>query len=169
MELVQQLKQDGIAKGLCQPWQNKLRDGVSMKRLVDLYVRGIDFCIKNDYPTLDFIRENFKGKCEPYGVFVDEQELDLRNVPDVVLQGDCKGTLSYSGYSVCRAYIRHNSDATIKVYGNAYLTVDVFDNANLVLAVAGTNARVLVNKYGDARVECSGVGIKVVFKNKKTY
>ena len=68
MELIEQLKQDGIAKGLCQPWQNKLRDGVSMKRLVDLYVRGIDFCIKNDYPTLDFIRENFKGKCEPYGV-----------------------------------------------------------------------------------------------------
>ena len=53
--------------------------------------------------------------------------------------------------------------------GNYTCTVDVFDNANLVLAVAGTNARVLVNKYGDARVECSGVGVKGFFKNKKTY
>ena len=63
MELVQQLKQDGIAKGLCLPWQNKLRDGVSVKRLVDLYVRGIDFCIKNDYPTLDYNTPAFSDRC----------------------------------------------------------------------------------------------------------
>lgn len=167
--MIERLKKDGMAKGLCQLWQNKLRDGVSVKRLVELYVRGIDFCIKNDYPTLDFIRENFKGKCELYGVYVDDQELELRNMPDVVLQGDCKGELTYDGYSVCRAFIRHNSDVTIKAYGNAHLTIDVFDNAILELSVAGTNARVLVNKYGDARVECSGVGVKVVSKNKKTY
>lgn len=169
MGLIQQLKQDGVEKGLCQEWQNKLKEGVSMKRLVNLYVRGIDFCVGNDYPTLDFIRENFKGKCEPYGVFVDEKELQLLDVPDVVLQGECKGILTYDGYSVCRAYIRHSSDVTIKVSGNAHLTVDVFDDVTMKLDVVGSNARVLVNKYGDARVEFSGVGVKVVSQNKKTY
>ena len=163
MELIEQLKQDGIAKGLCQPWQNKLRDGVSVKRLVDLYVRGIDFCIKNDYPTLDFIRENFKGKCEPYGVFVDEQELDLRNVPDVVLQGDCKGTLSYGGYSVCRAFIRHQSEAAIKVSGYACITIDVYDDAYLNLETVGSSSKVWVNVYGKARINHTGQGIKVKY------
>ena len=163
MELIEQLKQDGIAKGLCLPWQNKLRDGVSVKRLVDLYVRGIDFCIKNDYPTLDFIRENFKGKCEPYGVFVDEQELDLRNVPDVVLQGDCKGTLSYGGYSVCRAFIRHQSEAAIKVSGYACITIDVYDDAYLNLETVGSSSKVWVNVYGKARINHTGQGIKVKY------
>lgn len=163
MELIQQLKQDGIAKGLCQPWQNKLRDGVSMKRLVDLYVRGIDFCIKNDYPTLDFIRENFKSKCEPYGVFVDEQDLELRNVPDVVLQGDCKGTLSYGGYSVCRAFIRHQSEAAIKVSGYACITIDVYDDAYLNLETVGSSSKVWVNVYGKARINHTGQGIKVKY------
>ncbi len=140
-----------------------------MKRLARLYVRGIDFCIKNDYPTLDFIRDNFKGKCEPYGVFVDEPALELRDIPDVVLNGNCKGTLTYGGFSVCRAFIRHNSNVNVKVRGFAHVTIDVFDDTTLVLAVAGTNARVLVNKYGNARVECSGVGVKIISKNKKTY
>lgn len=169
-EVIRKLKEDGIVKGLCQPWQLKLRNGVSMKRLAELYVKGIDFCISNDYPTLDFIRANFKGKCEPYGIFVDEQHLNATNLPDAVLQGDCKGELHYNGFSVCRAYIRHNSEVTIKVRHNAHLTVDVFDNARLNLEVIGTKARVLVNVYGnDACVVSSGVGIKVSLRNQKTY
>lgn len=167
MELVEQLKTDGIAKGLCQQWQKKLRSGVSKKRLIDLYIRGIDFCISNDFPTLDFIRENFSD-CQEYGVFVDEM-VQRANMPDMVLEGDCKAEMMYNGYTVSRAYVRHNSEAKIQVFGNACLTVDVFDNAHLVIAVAGTRARVLVNVYGDAKVDYSGSGVKVVNKNKKTY
>lgn len=165
MELIEQLKQDGIAKGLCQPWQNKLRDGVSMKRLVDLYVRGIDFCIKNDYPTLDFIRENFKGKCEPYGVFVDKQNLNLRELPNVVLLGGCKGTLSYGGYSVCRAFIRHQSEATIKVTGYACITIDVYEDSYLNLETIGASSKAWVNVYGNARISHTGKGVKVRYIN----
>lgn len=163
MELIEQLKQDGIAKGLCQPWQNKLRDGVSVKRLVDLYVRGIDFCIKNDYPTLDFIRENFKGKCEPYGVYVDKQDLNLREQSNVVLLGGCKGALSYGGYSVCRAFIRHQSEAAIKVSGYACITIDVYDDAYLNLETVGSSSKVWVNVYGKARINHTGQGIKVKY------
>lgn len=167
MELVQQLKQDGIAKGLCQPWQNKLRNGVSMKRLVDLYVRGIDFCIKNDYPTLDFIRENFKGKCEPYGVFVDQKDLNLGDQADVVLLGGCKGSLNYGGFSVCRAFIRHQSEATVKVGGYACVTIDVYDDAFLNLVTVGSRARVLVNVYGNARINLIGQCAKVRYISPK--
>lgn len=163
MELIEQLKQDGIAKGLCQPWQNKLRDGVSVKRLVDLYVRGIDFCIKNDYPTLDFIRENFKGKCEPYGVYIDKRDLNLREQPNVVLLGGCKGALSYGGYSVCRAFIRHQSEATIKVSGYACVTIDVYDDSLLNLVTVGDHTRVWVKVYGKARINHTGQGIKVKY------
>ena len=73
MELKKQLKQDGIAKGLCSQYQGLIDRSQSIEALVRLFIRGIDFCIKHDYPTLEFMRENFKGKSEPYGGYVDDE------------------------------------------------------------------------------------------------
>lgn len=168
MELIEQLKSDGIAKGLCQEWQKKLHPGVSTKRLASLFVRGIDFCVKNDYPTLEFMRDNFKGRCEQYGVFVDGVA-NNDNMPDVVLNGECKCTLSYYGYSVSRVVVRHSSSAIISVFGSAHVTIDTFDNSTIKLYVSGTKSRVLVNKYGNSKVESTGNGVKVVVKNKNIY
>lgn len=167
MEVIQQLKQDGIAKGLCQPWQNKLRDGVSVKRLVDLYVRGIDFCIKNDYPTLEFIRDNFKGKCEQYGVYIDDSVTE-KDRETIVLNGDCKAMLEYGGYSVSTVFVRHNSRASIVASEFANVTIDAFDNSHIVVAVAG-KAQMNVNLYGDASVEVIGNGVKIRKTNKRVY
>ena len=167
MELVEQLRKDGIAKGLCQPWQMKLRDGSSMQRLIRLYIRGIDFCIKNDYPTLEFIRQNFKGKCEPYGVYVDD-DVHLVNNERLVVQGDCKGELSYTDFSASSLYIRHNSDITVNVSGHAVLAIDMFDNSHINLVVAGTRAKVFVSIYGDARIDAKGK-VKIFYKHKKNY
>lgn len=169
MELKKQLKQDGIAKGLCSQYQGLIDRSQSIEDLARLYIRGIDFCIGNDYPTLDYLREHYKGRCEPYGVYVDDDIKGLRNVPDVVLNGGCKAVLKYDDYSVSRLYVRHESLAGIFVSGHAVLTIDAFDNSHLVIAVAGGNAMVIVNKYGDAQVDFSGSGIKVNSINKKTY
>ena len=128
MELVQQLKEDGKAKGLCRMWQMKLKTGLDYEQLIQLYIRGIDFCISENYPTLDFIREHFKGKCEVYGVFVDDEVTDKVNLPDVVLNGDCKAMLEYDGYSVSRLYVRHDSEVAVIVSDNAIVTIDLFDN-----------------------------------------
>ena len=72
MELVEQLRKDGTEKGLCRLWQMKLRGNLDTEALVKLYIKGIDFCICEDYPTLDFLRTHFKGNSEPYGVYIDE-------------------------------------------------------------------------------------------------
>lgn len=168
MDFVEQLKQDGIAKGLCQGWQMKLKPGTSTKRLVELFIRGIDFCIKNDYPTLDFMRTHFRGISEPYGAYVDDEVVE-ENKPGVVLNGNCKAALEYDGFSVSQVYVRHNSQAAIIASEYANVTIDAFDDSHLVVAVAGGNAQVYVNLYGNATVETSGNGIKVRKTNKKTY
>lgn len=169
MELKKQLKQDGIAKGLCSQYQGLIDRSQSIEALVRLFIRGIDFCIKHDYPTLEFMRKNFKGKSEPFGAYVDDEIRGLRNVPDVVLNGDCKAFLEYGEYSVSRLFVRHGSLARIFVSGHAVLTIDAFDHSHLVVAVAGGNAMVMVNKYGDSQVECIGSGITIRNTNKKTY
>lgn len=169
MELADQLKQDGVAKGLCRLWRGKLKAGMSIESMIRLYIKGIDFCISEDYPTLEFIRDNFRGKCEPFGAFVDDEISERKNAPDTVLNGVCKAMLDYDSYSVSRIYIRHNSQAAINVSDHAIVTIDAFDNSNLIVATAGEDAQVLVNLYGGAQVECIGVGIQVKKMNKKTY
>lgn len=169
MDIVEQIRNDGIAKGLCNPWQAKLSKPLSIEALVRLYVRGVDFCISKDYPTLDFLRGNLKGKCEQYGVFIDDVIQSKKNIPDVVLNGDCMALLEYSDYSVSRVYIRHNSKVAINVSDHALLTIDAFDNSNLVVATAGNAAQVNVNLYGNAQVESIGDGIKIKYKNRNTY
>ena len=168
MELAEQLRTDGTAKGLCQLYQTKLGACSSVEELVKLFIKGIDFCVNNDFPTLDFMRENFKGKSEPYGAFVDD-EVDASNLTHAVLNGACLACLDYNGYKVARVYARHTSVAAVTVSGHAIVTIDAFDKSELHVAVAGNDARVLVNVYGDAKVECLGNGIKVLNNNKNTY
>ncbi len=168
MDLINQLKSDGTAKGLCRQWRMKLQKGMSMKDLADLYIKGIDFCISEDFPTLEFIRDHFKGSCEPYGIFVDDVVKE-QNIPDVVLNGDCKAVLEYDGYAVARIFARHNAQGAVNVADHAIVTVDLFDNSNLVVAVAGSDAQVIVNLYGNSRVEPIGNGIEINNQNKNTY
>ncbi len=133
-------------------------------------MRGIDFCIRQDYPTLDFMRDNFRGECEPFGIFVDDEIAEpIKNRPDIVLNGACKAMMEYDGYTVSRVFVRHNSQAAINASDYAMVTIDAFDNARIVVATSGENAQVIVNMYGCAQIECIGVGIKVRYTNKKTY
>lgn len=170
MELVDQLKQDGEAKGLCRLWRGKLKSGMNIESLVKLFIRGIDFCISENYPTLEFIRDNFRGKCEQYGAFVDDEIKDRKNAPDTVLNGDCKAMMEYDGFTVSRVFVRHNSQAAIIASGNAMVTIDAFDSSILAVATAGSNnAQVYVNLYGNAQVECIGMNIHVKKMNKETY
>lgn len=169
MGVVEQLKQDGIEKGLCRLWQRKLTGKMSIAELSDLYIRGIDFCISEDYPTLDFMRANFKGKCEPYGICIDDEVTGVNNLKDVVLNGDSKAMLEYDGFAVSRVYARHNTQASVNVSENALVTVDAFDNSRLVVAVSGDSARVIVNLYGNAKVKVFGNGISVNHIKKNVY
>lgn len=174
MELIEQLKSDGIDKGLCRPWQKKLKAGLSVAELAKLYIKGIDFCISEDYPTLDFLREHFKGACEPFGVYVDDEIPPTKNKPDMVLNGACKAMLEYDGYSVSRLYVRHDSEVAVIVSDNAIVTIDLFDNAKLHLSVVGKEAAVSVNVFGNnAETEYIGIAtttkVNVKYNDKITY
>ncbi len=168
--MIQNLKEKAIAKGLCFPWQAKLTNNLSVAALVKMYIKGIDFCISNDFPDLPFLRDNFKGKSEPYGVFIDET-IVMSNKPDIVLNGNCKADLLYDGYSVSRLFIRHDSVVGIYVCGNALVTIDVFDNAILNISAA-ENCKVIVSVYGKAMVDIKHektARIVATQMNKETY
>lgn len=168
METIKQLRVDGISKGLCGDWQKKLTKSSGVKRLSELFIRGIDFCISEDFPTIEFMVENFKGKCEPYGIFINDSVQEI-NAPDVVLNGCCDARLMYDQYTVSRLYVRHESHASVTVSDNAIITIDAFDNTFIDIETVGYNCRAIINLYGDATITHKGSRIKIHKKNKQTY
>jgi hypothetical protein len=165
---IEQLKEAGIAKGMCASGHDNLKENLNIGQLSELYVKSIDFCISNDYPNLNFFRTNFKGLCEPYGIFIDD-DVKSRNAQVTVLNGDCRGFLEYDKYAVTRIFVRHTSKISVNASEHSIVTIDAFDTSKLVVATSG-DAGVSVNLYGNAKiVECVGTGIKVKFMQRETY
>ncbi len=164
-ELAKQAK----VKGICQEWYADLTYTNDTDRLLDMYLKGIDFCLKNDYPSNDYIRKNFKGKMEKFGVHLDES-LTVVNESKVVALGACSGTVEIKGYGVSEVFIKHTSDIVVVARDNAFVMVDMFDDSSLNI-IAVDNAKVCINRYGGV-VNFSKFDkavVKVIEKNKKTY
>ena len=60
MKLSKELARQAKAKGICAPWHAQLLTLQDKEAMVDMYLKGIDFCLANDYPKNDFIRTHFK-------------------------------------------------------------------------------------------------------------
>ncbi len=162
----------GLAKadGICNEWHNELLALDDKDAMVEMYLRGIDFCLSRDYPSNDFIRDNFKGMMERHGVFLDE-EVSVSGLRKCVCLGACRGSVEIAGYNVMEVFVKHGSEITIRAKGNSFVMADVFDNAR-VTVTASDSAKVCVNVYGNARVETHAETpaiVKIREKNKRTY
>ena len=133
------LKRKAIELGLCKEWTDGWGNP-KLEQLVEMYIEGIDFCIKNDYPSNEFIKKHFGKVAENYGVYVDAN-INLLNPDIVIAQGDTKGSVVLSEFASRDIYVRHNSDITIIIKDHSKAFIRVFDNAKV---------RVLNQDYGKA-------------------
>lgn len=159
-DISKELKNKAVKLGLCtewtEEWGNPTKD-----ELVDKYVRGIDFCIKHNYPSCEYMKKNFDGVMQKHGVFVDER-VDLKNPSMVIANGRTYGKIVYDAYSVGTLYVRHDSDLTIEASDNAFVTIETYDNCTVSVIQRG-KAKVFVYNHG-GNIQASG---KVVVKNRK--
>lgn len=167
--IAKELAKQAKSKGICNDWHKQLKSLTDKRAMVDMYIRGIDFCLSNDYPSNDYIRANFKGVMEEKGVFLDDK-ISLVNFRYCVALGTTQGEVKTTGYKVCEVFAKHESNLNIIVEDNAFVEIDMFDNSVVSVTSSG-KAKVHINRYGgtltfDEREESI---IKVVEKNKKTY
>lgn len=167
--IAKELAKQAKSKGICEDWYKQLKALTDKRAMIDMYIRGIDFCLSNDYPSNDYIRANFKGIMEDKGVFLDDN-VSLVNFRRCVALGKTKGNVKATCYKVCEVFAKHESNLNIIVEDNAFVEIDMFDNSVVSVTSAG-KAKVHINHYGgtltfDEREESI---IKVVEKNKKTY
>ena len=170
MNLSKKLAKQAKTFDICQEWHDELKTLKDKAAMIKMYLKGIDFCLSNDYPNNEFIRANFKGVMEEYGVFLDDS-IDLVNAEKCVALGNTVGTIEINEFATSEIFIKHNSELTIIAKNNAFVVVDLFDNATVHVQAHDT-AKVCVNRYGDSTVEHQNVGggvVKIIDKHKKTY
>lgn len=167
--IAKELAKQAKRKGICEEWHKQLKALTDKRAMVDMYIRGIDFCLSNDYPDNDYIRANFKGIMEEKGVFLDDN-ISLVNFRYCVALGKTKGSVKASCYKVCEVFAKHESNLNILVEDNAFVEIDMFDNSVVSVKSSG-KAKVHINHYGGTLTfdEQGESIIKVVEKNKKTY
>lgn len=150
-ELSNTLKVEAIKNGLCQQWQSEWNDETTQS-LIDKYLKGIDFAIEHNYPSNEFIEENFdKDILLANNIFVNDEVRGTNIGTPIVINGKSKGMLTFDEYGVATIYIRHDSEVSISCKDLSKVWVHVYDNAKVHI-VATDVAKVYCYKHSN---ECT--------------
>lgn len=140
-ELNSELRQGAISLGLCQQWQSQWDGSCSQWELIEKYKRGMDFCIKHDYPDKDYIKRNFdKEILNANLIFVDEHldfgDKRLRSGTYVLL-GECTGTLKFDHWATATIFVRHKSNVKVESTRFAAVFVRTYEQAEVTVETDG--------------------------------
>ena len=118
---------------LCKEWTEQWDDDSDIDVLLDKYVRGFDFCVKNDYPSLEFSRKYFTDKKESlhrHHIYFDEDvDIETHASGFWIFLGSSKGRVRFNGFAVATVYLRHDSDLVIESTGLAKVFVKKYDKS----------------------------------------
>lgn len=147
-----ELRNKAVSLGLCDTWQKKWVKDKTPQQLIDMYKKGIDFCLESNYPDNKFIKENFtKQILSKNNIFVDEDFYVLNPENDCVILGESQGKLIFDGYAVRDIYINGNADVEIEASDFAKIFVNVYDDAQVVVTQK-KNSAIHVYKHGTGEV-----------------
>lgn len=154
MKIGKEIALEAKKNNLCQAWFKEMMTITNYSKLAEMYFKGDDWAMEKDFPNLSLLRAH-KGGIEPYGLITDSTS-KLANVLNLAVFGKSKVELEYSGYSVCKLIIRHDSEAIVIAKDNAILYINILDNA-FVKIECTDNAKVVVFDYGkNTQVESKG-------------
>lgn len=124
--LSERMKREAVGLGLCGQWTAAWDEDSSRDGMVRKFVRGIDFCIEHDWPSVRVMKRDFGDVIHRHGVYADEN-VECVNAPMVVLNGECVADIEYTGTSTGEVYVRHRSEARVRVSGLARCFVSLHD------------------------------------------
>ncbi|GAE83337.1 hypothetical protein JCM10512_1603 [Bacteroides reticulotermitis JCM 10512] len=117
--------------------------------LIDMYKRGIDFCFRNQYPSNEFIKDNFDRQLLiENAMFIDESIDEFNSPSPCILLGSTSGKLSFDKFSSCDIYLRDNVDIEISAKDFSRVFINVYGSAKVRVVQDGV-AKIYVYKHGD--------------------
>lgn len=162
-ELNTSLKDQAILLGLCKDWQKQWNKDWSQKKLVQRMYKGLDFCLKYHWPSNEFIAKNFdKDFLRDNNVFVNDK-YSVVNPEESLVLGTSEVTFRFNSDGHGYLHIRDNSSARITaknrsfvivhLYENAYVSVEQFDIAKIVLVKHSDKVTIVADKSVKVREE----------------
>ena len=146
-----ELKEKAIALGLCEEWTNGWQNE-DKDTLCEKYVKGIDFCIMHNYPSTQYMKDNFDGIMQNHGVFVDGKGT-INNLLKAVVNGLSIMDMSYDKFSVGTIYLRHNSALNIIAKDNAKVFIFTYDNCILNIKCSDSAIVYIYNHGGSIKYD----------------
>lgn len=170
MNLNEYILKKAIKSGICEGWADMLKTATK-EQMLDMYVKGIDFCLKNEFPTTtDLLDLATTDELARFGIYIYSKR-NIENSSFVVSLGSSELNAVWDGYNVGQLFVKHTSKLKVSVRDHAFLVIDAFDMTNIDITASG-NSKILINLYGQAKINHSksdhGI-IKLVHKNKITY
>lgn len=140
-----ELRTDAVKLGLCNLGQSEWETNKTPQELVEMWVRGIDFAILHDYPSVDFIKANFDRDLLHMNLVYVDEEVEIQDAPSgiYVFCGDCRGTVEFAPWTAATVYVRHGSKLNIVAGDFAKVFIRLYDESE-VSAEAEEDASVKV-------------------------
>lgn len=148
MSVRKELYEQAIALGMCNDFKehwDKCGEDITLAQLCDMYHRGLDFCIKHDFPSVEYMDKHLKGEIEQYGIYVNDKKIAIRQ-SNVVANGDSEIIVLTN--ETTDVTVRHNSTVVIEAYENAFVYVSMYDNSRLIVRYKDSSSRICVSHYG---------------------
>lgn len=159
-ELNTALREEARFLGLCDPWYNAWKNNCKNEELVAKMYKGLDFCLKNHWPSNDFILKHFDLDFRrKSNVFVNDK-YSVNNPKESLILGTSDMTVRYNAEFNGNIHVRDNSSVKLSakgrsfvivhLYEKAYIQAEQFDSAKIVLVkhspdvtiIAETNIKV---------------------------
>ena len=107
--------------------------------LIDRWLGNIDFILDNDFPSVEFIEDNFNRELLHENLIYVNEHIALPDAPSgvYVLNGECSGTLRFAPWATATIYVRHTSKVSIIAEDFAKVFVRVYDEAEVNVCDVG--------------------------------
>lgn len=156
------LRTEALKRGMCEKFEKPWQEDYTKEELIENYKKGLDFCIKHDFPSNETIKELFtEEELAEGGVYVDFNGNEAPDSGIYVVQGNSDLTFGSEGFSAHTLYVRHSSRVVLVARNDAFVMVHTYDNAELQVIQVG-NAEVHVfNHSKNANITYTGHKVKV--------
>ena len=142
MNKAELLRNEAIGHGLCAEWQKRFSPQATDLEMIALFKEGIDFCIKNRYPSPMFIKQNFSDAIlTEHGIYANKS---------VAVEDGLK-------WASGQYAVLGTSDINVTIKSGAVATIYVTDTAKITIATEGLS-RVFVMMYHDSIADITNNG-----------
>jgi hypothetical protein len=142
------LKQEAIKLGLCEQWQNEVwTKDMSVEELIELYLRGIDFCIEHHWPANEMIKRLVSVDDRRKNCILVDDAWSLLNPQQAILLGASRSVVRCNGRAVTRLFVRDKSLAHLSLKGHCHVIVDVYDSSTIQVDMFEPGCRLLICQH----------------------